>query len=529
MAQFTTSLKSLTLGANSANPFSASAIVGKLPGVSETKNLISSVKSGHIMAADNVVWKAQQIISTVGSVVVPSSYGRSGIIAHTDGTTAKDDTPEAKGGVFKSQQFSAKGLQGDTLYQTAETSADTQKTVSGKPLEKGSFQVEKNVVHGLVLGSSPRITQALDSSISTTTPSSSPLTAMGPSEFQFTNARVGGGRSAVLGFTDPDALSPAVKQYPAGLSDPLLSQTNPVVLHKALRPEYPRVPAGNEFISLRKENQGPAAGKISSLSNIDRDTAAADPLRGEEAKTPEAITGKDARVNSKGRFSILDKAGNFKRESRISNVRRFSKRVTFGAKDNIISEEFIQQHRFFVVDTTTPGGLNVFEWDETSPPTTLAAGFSDCTAPAMEGVTTEIKEGTWEFPRLFLTGMQAGKITLSKGMTKATTGFYLWILNALRGLLTRRTLQIVSYGRVEQVPYQSVSSSGRAALGTPANDPWRLPNQLRGCSSAVWTLFNCIPTGYHAGKVWGASSGEVQIADLDVHYEWFEEAAGAIG
>ena len=137
----------------------------------------------------------------------------------------------------------------------------------------------------------------------------------------------------------------------------------------------------------------------------------------------------------------------------------------------------------------------------------------------MEGVTTEIKEGTWEFPRLFLTGMQAGKITLSKGMTKATTGFYLWILNALRGLLTRRTLQIVSYGR------GSVSNT----WSEDPKDPWRLPQQLRGSSTAVWTLFNCIPIGYHAGKVWGASSGEVQIADLDVHYEWFEEAAGAIG
>jgi phage tail-like protein len=254
------------------------------------------------------------------------------------------------------------------------------------------------------------------------------------------------------------------------------------------------------------------------------DTAAAMPKSGYEIYEVKDKEGKElgragapelknANVEARRIFTVADRSSSIDDPATRPDIPSMGvvKKNTLKGVNGFIIEEFVQTHRFYVADVTGDE-QSVFEWEENSTPKTLAAGFSGCTAPRFEIASKEIKEGTWEFPRVFCKGANAQSITLSKGLVRAETGFYLWLLNAMRGKLTRRTIEIVSYGRGG-----SLQSSKRL---------WLQPNQLRDVSVCVWTLYNCYPLGYRTGQDWDADSGKIQIAELDMHYEWFEESAG---
>jgi phage tail-like protein len=255
------------------------------------------------------------------------------------------------------------------------------------------------------------------------------------------------------------------------------------------------------------------------VSRADKDTAAAQPVSGGEATLDEVTRAGGKRigtpyqkdgVQTKNIFNVSNKRDDQILRPPAARMSYVRKHVlsgnTFTGK-----EEFAQSHRFYVADITNDG-KSVFEWEENgSPPTTLAAGFSGCTAPKFELASKEIKEGTWEFPRVFCTGANAQTITLSKGLVRTETGFYLWVLNAMRGLLTRRTIKVVSYGRNPRV-----------------QNAWSKPERLDDVASCVWTLYNCYPVGYRTSQDWDGDSGKIQISELDMHYEWFEESAGVL-
>lgn len=178
--------------------------------------------------------------------------------------------------------------------------------------------------------------------------------------------------------------------------------------------------------------------------------------------------------------------------------------------------EFLQQHRFLVFDATqnledTVPGLSVFEWSDGQVEDRLEAGFSYCDSPSMSIRMESIKEGTWEFERQVPVAVDAGRLVLQKGMTRTLTGFYLWIEAFLRGNLTRRTLKILAYGR--------------SLPGSPTINNWgRMGERQQQNIYGEWTLYNCAPVRYAAGQGWDARTGEVQVAELEIVYEWFEEA-----
>lgn len=186
-----------------------------------------------------------------------------------------------------------------------------------------------------------------------------------------------------------------------------------------------------------------------------------------------------------------------------------------GTSVGSITEEFLQQHRFLVYDDSNDA-LSVFEWSTTDIPNTLAAGFSYCSSPTMAITVEAVKEGTWEFPRSIPTGVEAGKLTLQKGIVRVPTSFYLWLVNALAGKLTRRTLWVASYGRYGR------QASEKEYTG------WADPSKLYDVASSIWKFVNCIPIVYKAGQDWDARSGEVQVAELEIAYEWFEESERAL-
>jgi phage tail-like protein len=268
------------------------------------------------------------------------------------------------------------------------------------------------------------------------------------------------------------------------------------------------------------------------LSDVDKDTVAAQPRDGGKGEGSEKIVVAAKSARSGTRLSSQPGAGakifnSPEPESALYDsmgnlsVRRFSVSYPIESTNadgtpststtNLI-EEFAQSYRFFVIDKTPNSEFSVFDWQDGEDPKTLAAGFSSCTAPSMQSVTTDIKEGTWEFTRTFVTGISSGRITLRKGLVRTETGFYLWMLNALRGLLTRRTLEIVSY------------RGGSIHDGVVFHQA----KNLRKFSTCVWTLHNCIPIAYHPSQDWDAENGKVQVSEIEIHYEWFEEKSGNI-
>ena len=188
-------------------------------------------------------------------------------------------------------------------------------------------------------------------------------------------------------------------------------------------------------------------------------------------------------------------------------------------------QEFAMSHRFYLSDITQDN-TSVFDWEEGTDPRSLTAGFNYCSTLSMAVETESIKEGTWEFVREVPLKVSTEKITLRKGMVTTQSGFYLWLMNALQGNVTRRTLRLVAYGRsggqrlaaVQRLP------DGQALVTQPQNSQgsWGDAKQLYGNRVGVWKLINCIPVGY-AVSDWDADAKAIQMTELTIACELVEE------
>lgn len=327
----------------------------------------------------------------------------------------------------------------------------------------------------------------------------------------FTSTKEAG--NTVLGFAAKDTA--ADPTLPTGA----IPVTNVIdsVFHASLKPQLPPDMAANKFSAQANHDRKIAEG--GTLEQVGIDTAARNPVR--DPNNPDQFfrgpertgaiiigSGLDGKFTKSGVQGTPDSSGplafgnpNIGR----SSLRKFQKKdAIFGG---IINEEFLQQHRFLVFDATGDDkNLSVFEWEDGKLANTLAAGFSFCDAPSMSIQMESIKEGTWEFVRQIPIGVDPGRINLQKGMVRTTTGFYLWIEQFLRGNVTRRTLKILSYGRNLRGNF------------------WNRPEKDRRIYGE-WTLYNCAPSRYSAGQGWDARTGEIQTAELEVAYEWFEETS----
>jgi len=447
-------------------------------------------------------------------------------LASVGEVSGREDAPAAQEKPPKGT-FVEKGPQGNTLYLAGSTAAATE-----SPTEKGAFTQQQFLLKKdstvRVTGATAVKTQAYllstkdqEDARKFNSPSPSPMISLGKVENNFSALRVDN-KNSVLG--TPDISSPAfILKYPDGTDAKSIRWTNPFFDHEGLKPKLPNN-ATFPYLRISKDlGLNSVTTRPSATSAIAMDTAAAMPTikSGEfherdvkDMKRTGAPALRQA-VESRRIFTVADRSSSIDDPATRPDIPSMGvvKKNTLKGVNGFIIEEFVQTHRFYVADVTGDE-QSVFEWEENSTPKTLAAGFSGCTAPRFEIESKEIKEGTWEFPRVFCKGANAQSITLSKGLVRAETGFYLWILNAMRGKLTRRTIEIVSYGRGG-----SLQSSKRL---------WLQPNQLRDVSVCVWTLYNCYPLGYRTGQDWDADSGKIQIAELDMHYEWFEESAGKL-
>ena len=459
-----------------------------------------------------------QNLSSVGSV-----SGR------TDEPTAKEKPPVST--------FNSKGLQGETLYRAAETPASKKDISSkGEAFVQQKFALKRGDNYS-TLGTSSKDTAASLAQPANTPEKSGvqpvvnaridPIDSVANSTDQkFSELRPA---TAPTSLSSIDLKTSAVITYPKELTDiKLITETRPFL--KGPLAAKPKLNGVKEFKSLREENGVTSTGHPSALSSADKDTGAAQPVSGGDASTYEAEvarghrTGIPQRGNSKSKniFTTVDDMSGAEakihsdlrpstaRMSEVKKYGKYAKRNYEQGSDFYGYEEFAQSHRFYVVDSTGDQ-KSVFEYEEGKPQKTLAAGFSTCTSPKFELASKEVKEGTWEFPRVFCTGATVQTLTLSKGLIKTETGFYLWILNAMRGMLTRRTIEIVAYDREPR--------NSRA---------WLRAETLPSTSSCVWKLYNCYPLAYRSSQGFDADSGKILVSELDIHYEWFEERVGVV-
>jgi phage tail-like protein len=305
--------------------------------------------------------------------------------------------------------------------------------------------------------------------------------------------------TTVLGFTAQDTAADATPVIGARAVTNIIDS----VFHNALQPQLPRDAALQSKFNYLESNVHREVTSGSKLKDVSTVNRARDPLVENDRRltgNAELYSGLDTAFTEAGLQGTksLDSAGRY---ANLAAVRRYPK----GKTTPQTIEELIQQHRFLVFDATVAGGspLSVFDWEDGQARQSLAAGFSYCDSPSMTIQTEVIKEGTWEFPRQIPVAVEPGRLVLQKGMTRTLTGFYLWIEGFLRGNIARRTLKILAYGR--------------------NNRGWSVPNTTRRVYGE-WTLYNCAPIRYAAGQGWDARTGEIQIAEMEISYEWFEEA-----
>lgn len=425
---------------------------------------------------------------------------------------------------FKRGTFSEPALGGFNLPDTRPTSAvgsplDTRMS-SGKPFATENFSELRQVLatnpmamgtetHGIFMESTKEKVATAESN------GDSNIKATGG---VFTSTKEAG--NTVLGFAD--RATAADQTLPTGA----IPVTNIIdsVFHASLKPQFPKDRDLDSLFSAeanheRKITQGGTL-RLTSADTPGRDPKndANDPSK--RFSGPERFgniivgSGLDSKFTESGGQGVGDLAGTVGLEGgdvvAVMGTAGIRKHTIEDSAHNLLSEAFLQQHRFLVFDATGDD-RSVFEWTDGEVVNTLAAGFSYCDAPNLSIQTENIKEGTWEFPRQIPVGADPGRITMSKGIVRSTTGFYLWIEQFLRGNITRRTLKILAYGR-----------NLEADQLDPTTGTWNRPEKKRAVYGE-WTLYNCAPLRYAAGQGWDARTGEIQIADLEVGYEWFEE------
>lgn len=313
--------------------------------------------------------------------------------------------------------------------------------------------------------------------------------------------------SGIFAGSKPEGLSVLGARDKTTPADPLLPEGVPEVtlisdmgpLHSSLSPKV-KVGDPKEVEFSAWERDKFVAKWDSGLKRVSRDTAAS------SGKPPANLPIHEAAAvsveMSKDRTGVSF-ASEYKLEKMFESKALSQNKGSYVRRKHRPLEEYLQRHRFIVFDATGDG-RSVFEWEDGQAVKSLVAGFSSCDAPFVEVVTESVKEGTWEFPRQIPVSVTEGRLIFRKGVIRTETDFWVWIQQALRGNLTRRTIRVLSYGRDR---FQT----------------WGRPEKSRRIWGE-WTLVNCFPVRYQAGDGWDAYSGDVLLAELEVVYEFFEES-----
>jgi len=145
-------------------------------------------------------------------------------------------------------------------------------------------------------------------------------------------------------------------------------------------------------------------------------------------------------------------------------------------------------------------------------------GFSACS-----GIETTVEAGGFTpmnsmWPVHHAEGAEVAPITLSRGTRWTAQDFDRWMTRTIKGTdRGRRNLMLIHFMALSPVGM----SGAPTAPDTPAVDflssilPVDPSADIPRIPGRVFILHDCLPTSYRTGE-WDASSGEIQIAELEL-------------
>lgn len=226
--------------------------------------------------------------------------------------------------------------------------------------------------------------------------------------------------------------------------------------------------------------------------------------------------------------------------------------------------DFLSSYPFWLVDV---GPLDALSLPIFNP----LAGFSSVTAPEITIETESIQEANYFFDKKVLKRGSVTPMTLTKGVTALSTGFWEWTTSALTGkpqtsaawapfapvggITYRRNFMLVHFFRgpiinnprstlgqvVGSAERASLITGGVAATGGDALVSLAMAGIVEGLGAGLsavgfgsfefiarlparaFLLYDCIPKRYKTGSDFDAKSGDISIAEVEFDVETFEE------
>lgn len=130
----------------------------------------------------------------------------------------------------------------------------------------------------------------------------------------------------------------------------------------------------------------------------------------------------------------------------------------------------------------------------------IEAGFTSISLPEVTVEHADYREGTNLYSQKYPVRPVYGSITLSKGVTKASSGLYKWIKNCIEGKGYRANILIDQFHRTDIGGFQDFS-------------------KLK--ASRRIECWYCLPVRYKPGTDLDANSSEISIEEIEFEIEFF--------
>lgn len=142
---------------------------------------------------------------------------------------------------------------------------------------------------------------------------------------------------------------------------------------------------------------------------------------------------------------------------------------------------------------------------------TGVAGFTACTTPELSSEAVEYKEGQFIYPRKFPGNPSVSDITLSRGVARQDSSFWLWMQASVEGGALansgtyREDIQIDHYHR------------DKAFTGGPNIQVW----DTNADPGRRYQCFESFPIRHKSASDLDATASEISIMELDIALEYF--------
>ena len=188
--------------------------------------------------------------------------------------------------------------------------------------------------------------------------------------------------------------------------------------------------------------------------------------------------------------------------------------------------DMMQSYTFWVFDASGYNGNPLFSIF------TPEFGFSACSIPEISIEHKVVQPGNWGFKHRVVKNADVGTISLQRGARFYDSDFYLWVMNAIKGLQpVRRNLVIVQYLGYRLIRKLSPPEPGQSAVGAEvslntsgaygAATGIHVP-PLDRIPGRAWFCGGCLPLRYKAGD-FDAKTSDVTVMELEVQPEYMHE------